>query len=134
MRITCNYYFIKDNVKNYISSYFVIIQLIKMAVQLKSSRSKFKITATAGAVIVGSYIVLKTFPHLTDSIYNYLTGSGEVEEDNEPIELEEEAEDQQSRVQATVGESSDESQVEISKWSDNRLKSWLKDVSTLFKY
>ena len=106
-----------------------------MAVQLKSSRSKFKITATAGAVIVGSYIVLKTFPqHLTDSIYNYLTGSGEVEEDNEPIELEEEAEDQQSRVQATVGESSDESQVEISKWSDNRLKSWLKDVSTLFKY
>ncbi|CUM47150.1 unnamed protein product [Debaryomyces tyrocola] len=98
-----------------------------MAVQLKSSRSKFKITATAGAVIVGSYIVLKTFPHLTDSIYNYLTGSGEVEEDNEPIELEEEAENQQSRAETTVGESNNESQVEISKWSDNSLKRWLKD-------
>lgn len=105
-----------------------------MAVQLKSSRSKFKITATAGAVIVGSYIVLKTFPHLTDSIYNYLTGSGEVQEDNEPIELEEEAENQQSRAETTVGESNNESQVEISKWSDNSLKCWLKDVSILFKY
>ncbi len=107
-----------------------------MAVQLKSSRSKFKITATAGAVIVGSYILLKTFPHLTDSIYNYLTGSREVEEDNEPIELEEGAENKQSKVETTVGESSKEkeSQVEISKWSDNSLKSWLKNVSILFKY
>lgn len=105
-----------------------------MAVQLKSSRSKFKITATAGAVIVGSYIVLKTFPHLKDSIYNYLTGSGEVEEDNEPIELKEEAQNQQSRVETKIGESNNESQVEISKWSDNSLKSWLKDVSILFNY
>lgn len=105
-----------------------------MAVQLKSSRSKFKITATTGAVIVGSYIVLKTFPHLKDSIYNYLTGSGEIEEDNEPIELEEDADNQQSRVNTTVGQPNNESQTEISKWSDNELKSWLKDVRILFKY
>lgn len=60
-----------------------------MAVQLKNSRNKLKISAVVGAVVVGSFIVLKTFPHLRDSIYDYLTNTSEVEEDNEPIELDE---------------------------------------------
>lgn len=104
-----------------------------MAVQLKTSRSKFKVTATVGAVIVGSYIVLKTFPHLKDSIYNYLTGSGEIEDDNEPIELKEEAKDQQSNIETKITESSTDSEV-VAKWSDNKLKSWLREVSILFEY
>lgn len=101
-----------------------------MAVQLKSSRSKFRIPAAVGAVVVGSYIVLKTFPHLKDSIYFYLTGTPEDVEDNEPIELKksENTEDQARDVNA---EPSNESGVEVSQWTDNRLREWLKDVSIL---
>mmetsp|Transcript_48 Transcript_48/g.54 ORF Transcript_48/g.54 Transcript_48/m.54 type:complete len:123 (+) Transcript_48:17-385(+) len=97
-----------------------------MAVQLKSSRSRFKVTATAGAVIIGSYIVLKTFPHLKDSIYNYLTGSGEIEDDNKPIELNEEAENQQADIETKITEPDNDAEV-VANWSDNTLKSWLRD-------
>lgn len=104
-----------------------------MAVQLKSSRSRFKVTAAAGAVIIGSYIVLKTFPHLKDSIYNYLTGSGEIEDDNKPIELNEEAESQQADIETKITEPDNDAEV-VANWSDNTLKSWLRDVSILFEF
>ncbi|CAH2352357.1 hypothetical protein CLIB1423_06S04588 [[Candida] railenensis] len=113
-----------------------------MSLQLKASNRNrnIKLAATAGAVIIGaSYIILSTFPHLKSTIYNTLLGSKKPEvkgnDDNEPIELNEESaseyEDSDSDSEDLSNNTeplNDESIVNVEKWSDENLKSWLSEV------
>ncbi|CAK7916101.1 hypothetical protein CAAN1_22S00188 [[Candida] anglica] len=122
-----------------------------MSIQLKSTRNrKIKLAASAGAVLVGvTYVILTTFPHLKTSIYNIFTGTeSQPSNDNEPIELRDsdesnyEESDYDSESEAEVRpevevEASNgsidvsESLVNVEKWSDDNLKSWLseKDIT-----
>lgn len=107
-----------------------------MSIQIQKRNRNIKLAATAGAVLFGAgYLILTTFPHLKTSIYNTLTGTKtdkdeDEEADNQPIELREETsreKDIESSIQIVNGE---ESIVNIEKWSDENLKSWLSEVST----
>lgn len=111
-----------------------------MSLQLKTnSRNRnIKLAASVGAVIIGAgYIVLTTFPHLKSTICSTLLGSKKPDvkgtDDNEPIELyedsESEYEDSDSEDAADTTEAlNEESIVNVEKWSDENLKSWLSEV------
>lgn len=111
-----------------------------MSLQLKASNRNrnIKLAATAGAVIIGaSYIILSTFPHLKSTIYNTLLGSNKPDvkgnDDNEPIELNEESESEyedsdSEDLSNTTEPFNEESIVNVEKWSDENLKSWLSEV------
>lgn len=127
-----------------------------MALQLNQTNRgrNLRLAVGTGAVILGtSYLILNTFPHLKTSIYNYITNTKsddediQDEEDNEPIELTRSTENLKNNQTISSSSSSsnisstssdklshtipDESIVDISKWSDDNLKSWLNEVSIL---
>lgn len=100
-----------------------------MALQLKGrARRNWRLPVTAGAVVIGvGFIALKTFPHLKDSLTQLLSGQSTSEDDNEPIELDnndEEDTDTEALAPGSVKESTD-----VSQWREEELKSWLHEVS-----
>ncbi|KAK6455733.1 uncharacterized protein RJT20DRAFT_49586 [Scheffersomyces xylosifermentans] len=115
-----------------------------MSLQFKKKSNtgrNLRVAAASSAVVVGvSYIVLNTFPHLKTSIYNYLTGTqdddeedlsvhkSETKEDNEPIELKAQDSQELFNSSATL---QDESLVDVAEWSNANLKSWLGQKSVL---
>lgn len=115
-----------------------------MALQLKANKAnRWKTLGVPSAVVLGSvYIVLRTFPHLKVSLYNYMKGqlldSKETVEDNNPIELKSNDNDD-SFDSGTSSHDNDndidndivnESMVDVSEWSNDNLKSWLQEVRT----
>lgn len=112
-----------------------------MALQLKTSRGRpFKLIASSSAIIIGvSFIILRTFPHLKTSIYDYLIKKQDIlkdlEEENHVSAAqknEEEAEkvefDGEINHNSIVSSTPEESLVDISNLSDPNIKKWLNQV------
>ena len=93
---------------------------------------KLKLAAASGAIVVGAtYLILKSFPHLRTSFYDYLSGNShdneeDEVEDNVPIELSDSPTEEFST--ANLGELS---LVDVGQWSDDNLKNWLHSVSSI---
>ncbi|KAK6461671.1 hypothetical protein DFJ63DRAFT_336450 [Scheffersomyces coipomensis] len=123
-----------------------------MSLQFKppSNRNRnLKYIGLGSLVVIGtSYVILNTFPHLKTSIYNYVNGIVDEDEeddglvqkdevktetttinddnnDNEPIELNDSINSLKSSKKLT--QSIDQSIVDINEWSNDNLKSWLQD-------
>lgn len=110
-----------------------------MALQLKPKQaSKWKTLGVPSAVVAGSvYLILRTFPHLKISLYNYITGKEdeEVDYDYDPIELNSNDESNYAYSSSDNDFNNDdsndiinESMVDVNQWSNNNLKSWLQEV------
>lgn len=102
-----------------------------MALQLKNrTRRNWQLPLTTGAVVLGiGLLAFKTFPHLKDSLSQYLTGEATTEDDNEPIEVENV--DLEENVTKTASSSKPENSEnsDVSQWSERELKGWLHEVS-----
>ncbi|RLV89271.1 hypothetical protein JA1_005236 [Spathaspora sp. JA1] len=111
-----------------------------MSIQLKKAgkqNKNLKFGLAAGAVVLGAgYLILNTFPHLKSRLWSCISGDKKeeleenVEQDqeepsNEPIELHE------SQVDLSDSKFHEQSYVDIAEWSDDNLKSWLSQRSTL---
>ena len=110
-----------------------------MALQLKSKQSsKWKALGVPSAVVLGSaYIVLRTFPHLKVSLYDYITGNRREEQDNfdnSPIQLNDNESHDGSNDSDDINDNANdndiinESMVDVNQWSNDNLKSWLQEV------
>ncbi|EGV62713.1 hypothetical protein PSN45_000645 [Yamadazyma tenuis] len=99
-----------------------------MSLSLKPKSNRLKNVTITSAVIVGaSLVILNTFPHLKQSLYDYFTQSkdGSDEEDvNAPIELSSEELAEGDKVSSK--DIAEESIVDVNEWSNDDLKSWLK--------
>lgn len=94
-----------------------------MSLQLKKSNRIRNIGISSAVIIGASFVVLKTFPHLKTSFYQFVTGSKDEPKDdaNEPIELNSEESDEPRDI-------ADESMINVNEMSNEDLKSWLKKV------
>lgn len=89
-----------------------------------------KVTAASTAVVVGvTYLVLKSFPHIKTSLYNYVTGTkddaddeAEDEEDHKPIELKQSKLEESDYLNGS-------SLVDVQEWTEENLRSFLISVS-----
>ena len=102
-----------------------------MALQLKGrTRRNWRLPLTTGAVVLGiGLLAFKTFPHLKDSLSQYLTGEDTTEDDNEPIEVEP-VDRKESEAQTPTSSSlKDTEHSDVSQWNENEMKGWLHEVS-----
>lgn len=110
-----------------------------MSTQLRRNQRRIGIGAISlGTVVIGGYLIVKTFPHLKNSICRYFSCSSDKEEDNEPIEIDDEAhnegiEEPSDSVKEFEAGSYDET-IDVSSWSEDNLKSFLREVSLLFSF
>lgn len=127
-----------------------------MSLQFKKPRN-WKGPVVSSAVVLGAtYLILKSFPHLQDSIYNFITGYRELDDEKdgtvmdariaEVDELRRKAKHTAESTSSTDNTSSvgpnDTSPIggsivdlqgvsvgDIEEWSNETLKSYLKEVS-----
>lgn len=115
-----------------------------MALQLKTSRGRpFRLIASSSAIIIGvSFIILRTFPHLKTSLYDYLTKKQDILKDfneEKTVSAAQENEEEVEKVEfdgeinhnSIVSSTPEESLVDISKLSDPNIKKWLNQVCIL---
>lgn len=99
-----------------------------MALQLKKRNYKVPIL-TAGALVLGAgFLLVKTYPHLI-SFFPYCSqASGGTEEDNSPVEVDDDKEENE-RTGSTEKLAADDSLIDVAEWSDDNLRSFLMEVS-----
>ena len=98
-----------------------------MALQLKKRNFKLS-SATTGALLIGAGLILiKTFPHIKSTIESAVFGQKNVyveEDENKPVEVNDTIRSELETSHPALNESA----VEVSKWSDESLKSYLFEV------
>lgn len=102
-----------------------------MALQLKNrTRRNWRLPLTTGAVVLGiGLLAFKTFPHLKDSLSQYLTGENTTEDDNEPIEVEHVDRKESEAQTSSSSKPGDSEHSDVSQWTETELKGWLHEVS-----
>lgn len=116
-----------------------------MALQFNKKRG-WKIPALTGAAVVigGTYLILKSFPHLKDHINDFITGyteldpeedrkltearEAEVQQMAKDLEEEERLKGSTSQIGGSIVDIKTSDAVDVDQWNTETLKAWLKEV------
>lgn len=91
---------------------------------------KLKLAVASGAVVIGAaYLILKSFPHIRTSIYDYISGDSHDDDEEEGVEDNPAEFSEQIAEDTSILALGELSVFDVGQWSDDNLKSWLHSVS-----